>query len=59
MIGGVNAQVIYAGAAPGEVDGVVQLNVLIPASLTPGRALPVVISNDGVSSQVGPTMAVN
>jgi trimeric autotransporter adhesin len=43
QIGGVNAQVIYAGAAPGEVDGVVQLNVLIPATVTPGGGLPVVI----------------
>jgi uncharacterized protein (TIGR03437 family) len=59
QIGGVNAQVIYAGAAPGEVDGVVQLNVLIPASLTPNGALPVVISIDGVSSQTGATIAVN
>jgi uncharacterized protein (TIGR03437 family) len=59
QIGGVNAQVIYAGAAPGEADGVVQINVLIPASLTPGGALPVVISIDGVSSQTGTTIAVN
>jgi uncharacterized protein (TIGR03437 family) len=58
QIGGVNAQVIYAGAAPGEVDGVVQFNVLIPASLTPGAALPVVISIGGMSSQMGATMAV-
>jgi uncharacterized protein (TIGR03437 family) len=59
QIGGVNAQVIYAGAAPGEVDGVVQLNVLIPAPLTPGGALPVVISIGGVNSQTGATIAVN
>jgi uncharacterized protein (TIGR03437 family) len=59
QIGGVNAQVIYAGAAPGEVDGVVQLNVLIPVSLTPGGALPVVISIGGLSSQTSATIAVN
>jgi uncharacterized protein (TIGR03437 family) len=56
QIGGVNAPVIYAGAAPGEVDGVVQLNVLLPASVTPGGAVPVVI---GMSGQTGATMALN
>ncbi len=46
----------YAGAAPGEVDGVVQLNVLIPASVAPGGMVPVVI---GTGGQTGATMAVN
>jgi uncharacterized protein (TIGR03437 family) len=59
QIGGVNAQVIYAGAAPGEVDGVVQINVLIPATVTPGGAVPVVIIIGEVSSQAVATMAVN
>jgi uncharacterized protein (TIGR03437 family) len=36
-IGGVNAQVLYAGLAPGEVEGVIQVNVI---SVTLGAALP-------------------
>jgi uncharacterized protein (TIGR03437 family) len=59
QIGGVNAQVIYAGAAPSEVDGVLQLNVLVPTSLAAGTSLPVVISIRGANSQTSATMAVN
>lgn len=57
-IGGVSAQVLYAGSAPGEVEGVVQLNVVVPASVTPGAALPLLVTIGGVASQAGVTLAV-
>jgi len=57
-IGGVNAQVLYSGNAPGEVEGVVQINALVPQSVTPGVALPVVLTIAGVASQPGVTIAV-
>jgi uncharacterized protein (TIGR03437 family) len=57
-IGGVNAQVLYAGNAPGEVEGVVQINVVVPPSVTPGLALPVLVTIGGVSSQTAVTAAV-
>ncbi len=43
-IGGVTANVVYAGAAPGETAGVTQLNVSIPANAPVGGAIEVVLS---------------
>ncbi len=57
-IGGVQAQVLYAGNAPGEVEGVIQINALVPSSVTSGAALPVVVTIGGVPSQTGVTIAV-
>jgi len=54
-IGGVNAQVLYTG---NEVQGLVQINAMIPQSLTPGTALPVVLTIGGATSQAGVTVAV-
>jgi uncharacterized protein (TIGR03437 family) len=36
----------------------VQVNALIPESVTPGAAVPVTISIGGVTSQTGVTVAV-
>ncbi len=36
-IGGQNAPVLFAGAAPGLVYGVDQINVTVPAGLAPGQ----------------------
>jgi uncharacterized protein (TIGR03437 family) len=57
-IGGVDAHVLYAGNAPGEVVGLVQINAVIPQSLTPGTALPILVTIGGVSSQTGVTVAI-
>ena len=57
-IGGQNAQVMYQGAAPGLVAGVSQINVRVPAGVTPGSALPVTIKIGGVTSVNTVTMAV-
>jgi len=55
-IGGVPATVVYAGPAPGEVNGVLQVNLTIPSGLT--GAQPVIITAGNVSSQNGITVAV-
>jgi uncharacterized protein (TIGR03437 family) len=58
-IGGVAAtNIAYAGTAPDEVYGLLQINVTVPAGVTPGSAVPVVLTVGGVSSQAGLTMAV-
>jgi len=56
-IGGVNAPVQFAGAAPGEVTGVVQVNLLVPTGIS-GNALPLLVTINGVTSQTGVTVAV-
>ncbi len=55
-IGGVAAEVSYAGGAPGLIAGVMQVNVVVPAGLT--GEVPVVISAGGVASQPGVTVAL-
>jgi len=57
-IGGQVAQVQYAGGAPGEVAGIMQLNVEIPTGIQTGDAVPVVLEVGGVPSQTGVTLAV-
>jgi uncharacterized protein (TIGR03437 family) len=56
-IGGLDAQVLYAGVAPGEPDGMIQINLQIPAGLQSGAAATVVKIGDA-SSQAGVTLAV-
>jgi len=57
-VGGVSAEVDYAGGAPTLVAGVMQLNVRIPTFVQPGNAVPVVVKIANSSSQVGVTIAV-
>ena len=57
-IGGIDAQVLYAGSAPGEVNGVVQINAVIPQSVASGISLPVLVTIGGVPSQPGVTVAI-
>lgn len=40
-IGGVEAEVVYAGGAPGLLAGVVQVNARVPIGITPGDAVEV------------------
>ncbi len=49
-IGGVPGVVKYAGAAPGSVAGLTQINVEVPAGAASGLALPVVIKIGNYSS---------
>jgi uncharacterized protein (TIGR03437 family) len=56
-IGGIVANVAYAGAAPFEVAGVFQVNVTIPPGV-PSGAVPVVVSVGTASTQAGLTVSV-
>ena len=58
QIAGQNAPVSYAGAAPGEPSGVLQVNAMIPAGVPRGTSVPVVITVGTASSQSGVTVAI-
>ena len=51
QIGGLGANVMFAGAAPGLVFGVVQVNAQVPAAATAGNAVPLELTIGGVPSQ--------
>jgi uncharacterized protein (TIGR03437 family) len=55
-VGGQPAQVLYAGNAGGEVAGVVQLNLQLPAGVT--GAAPIVLTVGGVSSSSTVTVSI-
>jgi uncharacterized protein (TIGR03437 family) len=57
-IGGLPAKVDYAGAAPGEIAGLTQINAEVPAGVAPGRSVPVVVQVGNWQSQAGLTIAV-
>jgi uncharacterized protein (TIGR03437 family) len=57
-IGGLPCQINYAGAAPGYVSGLLQINARIPAGVTPGPTIPVQITIGNTSSQAAITLAV-
>ncbi|MBV9768270.1 MAG: hypothetical protein JOZ32_01755, partial [Bryobacterales bacterium] len=57
-IGGLPAVVSYAGAAPLEVAGLLQVNATVPAGVPTGTSVPVVIKVGAVSSQSGVTIAI-
>lgn len=58
-IGGFSAQVNYAGAAPGLVAGVTQINAVLPLGVTPGLAVPVLVQIGSWQSQAGLTITVH
>ena len=52
-VGGIPATVQYAGGAPGQVAGLMQVNVQIPSGVQPGGYVPVVLQvGDQTSSPV-------
>lgn len=57
-VGGVNATVQYAGAAPGEISGKLQVNVVIPDDAPVGDAISVEVTVGALSSGNGATIAV-
>jgi uncharacterized protein (TIGR03437 family) len=58
QVGGQPAEVQYAGGAPGIVQGVVQVNLQIPAASPTGAAVPLVLQVGDSVSQPGITLAV-
>ncbi len=57
-IGGQAVKPQYAGGAPGEVAGLMQVNVQIPTGIQTGSAVPLALMVGNVSSQAGVTIAV-
>jgi len=58
QIGGLPATVKYNGDAPGFVAGAVQIDAVVPATVTPGNAVAVVVSVGTTASPVTATIAV-
>ena len=57
-IGGQPATVSYCGEAPGFAAGVLQIDVLVPESVTSGNTVPVTVTIGGATSQASVTLAV-
>ena len=57
-IGGVNAAVQFAGAVPGTVAGLTQINVEVPAGVTAANALPIIVKIGDFASTGSVTVAV-
>lgn len=58
-IAGQNANVLYAGSAPGNVFGFAQVNAVVPANLAYGGNLPLLVQIGGNPSQTELTIAVS
>jgi uncharacterized protein (TIGR03437 family) len=57
-INGEMAEVTYAGGAPGEVTGMLQVNVRIPSDVPSGTSVSVTITVGVATSQAGVTVAI-
>ena len=57
-IGGVNAELHYAGAAPFEVAGLLQINAVIPSGLVPSDKAALVLAIGLATNQSGCTVAL-
>ena len=58
QIGGNPAEVLYAGGAPGIVEGVIQVNVRVPAAGQTGSAVPLTLRVADSTSQTGLTISI-
>lgn len=58
-IGGVNASVTYAGAVPGSLLGLVQINAQVPTGASTGNASPISVAIGGATTQTGVTLALH
>lgn len=57
-IGGLNAQVQYAGGSPGALAGLLQVNVLVPQKIAAGPSVPIVLTIGGKTTQTGVTVSI-
>jgi uncharacterized protein (TIGR03437 family) len=61
-IGGIPATISYAGSAPGDVNGIAQVNVQIPSNAPSGANVPIVLifttSGYAAQTQPGVTLAI-
>jgi uncharacterized protein (TIGR03437 family) len=51
--------ILYSGAAPDTVEGLTQIDVLIPSIIAPGPTVPIIVTIGGAPSQTGITVSVN
>ncbi len=58
LINGLPADILYSGAAPGLVAGMMQLNVRVPSNTPAASGLPIIIDVGGVISRQDVTIAV-
>ena len=58
QIGGADAQIRYAGAAPALVAGVLQVNCVVPENIDLGNSVPVVLMVGTTPSPAGAVLAV-
>jgi uncharacterized protein (TIGR03437 family) len=58
QIAGLDAKVLYVGAAPGMVAGVLQVNCVVPLDSPSGFAVPIVLFVGKTSSPAGVTVAI-
>ncbi len=57
-IGGLPAIIEYAGAAPGNIPGLLQINARMSKDVQPGDRVPVHVKIGAATSQDGVTVAV-
>jgi uncharacterized protein (TIGR03437 family) len=57
-IGGQQAELKFDGEAPGAVAGVMQVNAVVPQTVTPGNSVPITIKVGNNTSPSGVTLAV-
>jgi uncharacterized protein (TIGR03437 family) len=58
LVGGLDAEILYARAAPELIAGMLQVNCRIPEDVASGDAVPIVLKAGTVSSQLGVTVSV-
>jgi uncharacterized protein (TIGR03437 family) len=58
-IGGADAAVQYAGSAPGEGEGLIQINAVIPQNIAPSSPAPVALTIGNATSPIRSHIAVN
>ena len=58
-VGGMPADVTYAGLVPGETPGLQQINIHLPNNVQTGSAVPIQLSDGSGSTQPGVTVAIH
>ena len=58
LLGDVTAEVLYAGAAPGLITGIVQINARIPDNTPTGKTVPLTIRVENIASPPGVTLNI-
>lgn len=57
-VGEVTAEVLYAGASPGLVAGILQINAKLPENVPVGKAVPLTVRLGTAASQAGVTIHI-